>query len=55
MLGGKYGRLVDILLVQRGIVQNTAMYSELYLPVCKSRPIAHMVTAQLSIGLLRWC
>ena len=28
--------------VERGIVQNTAMYSERYLPACKSRPITHI-------------
>ena len=30
------------LLLKRGIVQSTVVYSELCLPVCKTRPIAHL-------------
>ena len=39
---GIHWRLVDFLLVERGIVQNTALYSDLYLQVRKKSPIANI-------------
>ena len=41
-VGRFFGRLGGFSFVGGGIVQNTAVCSELYLPVCKNRPLTHI-------------